>query len=236
LPHSFSHRKGRKLCGKAKKMTRTLTAPSPRVALSKVDQVYLETFNFGRRLNIRDQQRFCQEHKHRDAEKLRQAKEYPRIDWSTLTNDRIPKHIAQLSGILKRRLPSYYRDQLDAAMEQAKASRKGLQRYLKEGIVDVAKHGYYGPKGARIMGHTITTHLAAALKQELKQDKVARAAGVGGYVNAVLVPELAVRLVLEDMNLQDEQQAREVLSESSNIGILLNADDENVTREEDAER
>jgi hypothetical protein len=199
---------------------------------SKVDRVHLETFNFGRRLNIRDQQRFCQEHKHRDAEKLRQAKKYPRIDWSTLTNDRIPKHIAQLSFILKRRLPSYYRDRLDAAMEEAKASRKGLQRYLKEGIVDVAKHGYYGPKGARIMGHTITTHLASALKQELKRDKVARAAGVGGYVNAVLVPELAVRLVMDDMNLQDEQQAREVLSESSNIGILLNADDENVTRED----
>jgi hypothetical protein len=200
---------------------------------SKVDHVHLETFKFGRRLNIRDQQRFCQEHKHRDAEKLRQEKEYPSTDWPTLINDRIPKHIAQLSGILKRTLPSYYRDQLDAAMEEAKASRKGLQRYLKDGIIDVAKYGYYGPKGARIMGHTITTRMSDALKQELKRDKMTRAAGVGGYVNAVLVPELAVRLVMEDMNLQDEQQARDVLSESSNVGILLNADDENVTREEE---
>jgi hypothetical protein len=203
---------------------------------SKVDQVHLETFNFGRRLNIRDQQRFCQEHKHRDAEKLQKEMEYPSIDWPTLTNDRIPKHITQLSGILKRTFPSYYRDRLDAAMEEAKASRKGLQQYLKEGIIEVAKYGYYGPKGARIMGHSITTYMTIALKQELKRDKVARAAGVGGYVNAVLVPELAVRLVMEDMNLQDERQARDVLNESSNVGILLNADDENATREdEDAE-
>jgi hypothetical protein len=202
---------------------------------SKVDQVHLETFNFGRRLNIRDQQRFCQEHKHRDAEKQRQEKEYPSIDWPGLTNNRIPKHIAVLSGILKRTLPSHYRDRLDAAVQEAKTSRKGLQRYLKDGVVDVAKHGYYGPKGARIMGHTITTHMSEALKQELKRDKVARAAGVGGYVNAVLVPELAVRLVMEDMGLADEQRARDVLSESSNVGILLNADDEHVTREEGEE-
>jgi hypothetical protein len=202
---------------------------------SKVDQVHLETFNFGRRLNIRDQQRFCQEHKHRDAEKQRQEKEYPSIDWANLTNNRIPKHIAVLSGILKRTLPSHYRDRLDAAMQEAKTSRKGLQRYLKDGVVDVAKHGYYGPKGARIMGHTIATHMSETLKQELKRDKVARAAGVGGYVNAVLVPELAVRLVMEDMGLADEQRARDVLSESSNVGILLNADDENVIREEESE-
>jgi hypothetical protein len=202
---------------------------------SKVDQVHLETFNFGRRLNIRDQQRFCQEHKHRDAEKQRQEKEYPSIDWPNLTNNRIPKHIALLGGILKRTLPSHYRDRLDAAMQEAKTSQRGLQRYLKDGVVDVAKHGYYGPKGARIMGHTITTHMSEALKQELKRDKVARAAGVGGYVNAVLVPELAVRLVMEDMGLADEQRARDVLSESSNVGILLNADDENVIREEEGE-
>jgi hypothetical protein len=202
---------------------------------AKVNKVHLETFSFGRRLNIRDQQRFCQEHRRRDAEKLREKMEYPSIDWPTLTDDRIPKHIAQLTGILKRTLPSYYRDRLEAAIEEAKASRKGLQRYLKEGIVDVAKHGYYGPKGARVMGHAITMHMSSSLKQQLKRDKVARAAGVGGYVNAVLVPELAVRLVMEDMGFKDEQQARDVLSESSNLGILLNADDENVVREEEEE-
>ena len=85
------------------------------------------------------------------------------------------------------------------------------------------------------MGHTITTHMSEALKQELKRDKAVRAAGVGGYVNAVLVPELAVRLVMEDMDLADEQRARDVLSESSNVGILLNADDENVIREGEGE-
>ena len=210
----------------------TTTARCP-LCRSKVDQLHLETFNLGRRLNFRDQQRFCQEHKHRDAEKLRENKKYPSIDWLLLTNERIPKEIAPLGDILNRRLPSYYRDQLDAAMEEAK-SRKGLQRYLTEGVVDVAKHGYYGPKGAKIMGRVITEYMSDALKQALKRDKVARAAGAGGYVNAVLVPELAVRLVMEDMVLKDQQQARDVLSESSNLGILLNADDdENLTREEE---
>ena len=198
---------------------------------AKVDRAHLETFSFGRRLNIRDQQRFCHEHKLRDAERVREKMQYPIVDWLTLMDDRIPKHIPQLSGILTRSLQSYYRNRLEVAMEEAKASRKGLQRYLKEGVVEVAKYGYYGPKGARIMGHAITTHMSSTLKRQLKVDKVARAAGVGGYVNAVLVPELAVRLVMEDMDLKNEQQARDVLCESSNLGTLLNADDENVARE-----
>ena len=200
---------------------------------SKVDHLHLETFKFGRRLNIRDQQCFCQEHKLRDAEKLWVKKKYPNINWLDITNDRIPKQIALLGRILNRTQESYYRDQLDAAMEEAK-SRRGLQRYLTEGVVDIAKHGYYGPKGAKIMGRVITEHMSDALRQQLKQDKVARAAGVGGYVNAVLVPELAVRLVMEDMLLDDEGQARDVLSESANVGLLLNADDdESLTREEE---
>ena len=198
-----------------------------------IDPLHLEKFNFRHRLNIRDQQRFCHEHKVRDAEKLREDNRYPVIDWITLTNNRIPKCIPELRDILKRITPSYYRDQLDAAMEDAKGGRKGLQRYLKEGVVDVAKYGYYGPKGARLMGHAITTHLATELNKELKSDKVARAAGVGGYVNAVLVPELMIRLVMDDMRLKEELKARETLSESSSIGILLNGDDEVLTREEE---
>ncbi len=198
-----------------------------------IDPLHLEKFNFGRRLNIRDQQRFCHEHKVRDAENLQKDNRYPAIDWANLTNDRIPQLLPVLHGILKRTFSSYYRDQLDAAMQDAKGSRKGLQRYLKEGVVDIAKHGYYGPKGARLMGHVITTHMATELNQELKGDKVARAAGVGGYVNAVLVPELMVRLVMDDMHLDNELRARDILGESSGIGILLNGDDEVLTREED---
>ncbi|KAK5142716.1 hypothetical protein LTR16_012843, partial [Cryomyces antarcticus] len=48
--------------------------------------------------------------------------------------------------------------------------------------------------------------------------------GVSGYVQAVLVPELAMSLVKEDLRLADDDdddvRAREVLAESAEVGEL----------------
>ena len=53
--------------------------------------------------------------------------------------------------------------------------------------------------------------------------------GVSGFVQAVLVPELAEQLVGEDMKVSAET-AREIIDESAELGDLLNPDvDEKVT-------
>lgn len=44
---------------------------------------------------------------------------------------------------------------------------------------------------------------------------------MSGFIQAVLVPELAVHLVKEDMKVS-EAKAREILSESADVGDLLN--------------
>ena len=199
----------------------------------KVDQVHLETFNFGRRMNVRAQQRFCHEHREKDAERLREKNEYPTPEWPDVLGRRIRDHEADLTRILLRNKPSYYRAHLDDAIDRGKKSRKGVQKYLKEEVVDILKYGYYGPKGARLMGHAITERMSDILKETLSCDSVARSAGVGGYVNAVLVPELLVGLVMEDMHLDDAAQARNVLAESSDVGIMLNGDEEVVAQLEE---
>ena len=53
--------------------------------------------------------------------------------------------------------------------------------------------------------------------------------GVSGFVQAVLVPELAVQVILEDMNV-DERQARDIIAASAELGELLHPDsDDRVT-------
>lgn len=52
-------------------------------------------------------------------------------------------------------------------------------------------------------------------------DKVVKAAGAAAYAQAVLVPELTVLLIKEDMNV-DSQDARQILRESTDIGLRLN--------------
>ena len=69
------------------------------------------------------------------------------------------------------------------------------------------------------------SRFARKLRQLAASDKLISSGGVSGYVQAVLIPELAVLLIKDDMKV-DEEKAREVLRESVDIGILLNEEED----------
>jgi hypothetical protein len=49
--------------------------------------------------------------------------------------------------------------------------------------------------------------------------------GVSGFVHAILVPELALGLIMEDMNC-DRDRAEIILADSADIGELFNAEED----------
>lgn len=49
--------------------------------------------------------------------------------------------------------------------------------------------------------------------------------GVSGYVHAILVPEMALGLIMEDMNC-DRDKAEMILTDSADIGELFNAEED----------
>ena len=71
------------------------------------------------------------------------------------------------------------------------------------------------------------TTFSSQIRRLAASDKIISSGGVSGYVQAVLVPELAVLLVKEDMRVDDEE-ARGILQESIEIGDLLNEEEEEV--------
>lgn len=78
---------------------------------------------------------------------------------------------------------------------------------------------------------------ASRIRKRGGSDPLVSAGGVAGFVQAVLAPELAVMLVRDDMSV-DEERARVILSESSEIGNLLNEEEDELIRdaaEKDAE-
>ncbi|OAP63446.1 hypothetical protein AYL99_02673 [Fonsecaea erecta] len=183
-----------------------------------------------RTMPFKQQQKFCTDHRLKEARKQWEERGYPKLDWAELETFRIPKKTPQLKRVLSRTRPSYYRDQFDAMIKEARGNRKAIRSYLNEGLSDIAKPGYYGPKGTRIMVHAITELLSKNLIQVSQTDPSMQATGVGAYVSAVLVPELTMLLVMEDMKLRTGKDGRRVLDESSDIGILLNPDDDRVKR------
>jgi hypothetical protein len=73
----------------------------------------------------------------------------------------------------------------------------------------------------------IISNFSSHIRRLAATDKIISSGGVSGYVQAVLVPELAVLLVKEDMGVDDEE-ARGILQESIEIGDLLNEEEEEV--------
>jgi hypothetical protein len=66
----------------------------------------------------------------------------------------------------------------------------------------------------------ITRSCSDAIRLYAGSDKFIAARDVSGYVQMVLAPELATRLVMEDMNV-DVERAREIMGESTDLGDLL---------------
>jgi hypothetical protein len=59
------------------------------------------------------------------------------------------------------------------------------------------------------------------LRRLATTDRIVKTAGVAGYAQCVLVPELAMRLVKEDMDVGDDS-ARQIMRDSMDIGQMLN--------------
>ena len=73
---------------------------------------------------------------------------------------------------------------------------------------------------------------AGSLRRLAKDDPLVAKAGVVGYAQSVLVPELAVRLVKEDMGVNDDD-ARQVMRESIDLGQKLHPQQNDVVPVDD---
>ncbi|KAI0842291.1 hypothetical protein F5Y06DRAFT_285060 [Hypoxylon sp. FL0890] len=167
------------------------------------------------RMNIRKQTAFCRLHKRQTALSARSQRGYPKINWKTL-DTRLEKHQGMLKGILEGTRQSYYRQVLRENVES------GKNRTLLK-TADSLTPGYYGPRGLRAMTEYIMRTLSSVVRKRAVEDRLVSARGYTGYVQVVLVPELAVRLIMEDMDVTEED-ARKIMQDSIEFGELLHED------------
>ncbi len=113
-----------------------------------VDRDFLETFDCGRRMNVKTQTRFCRAHKQQSARSKWRERGYPRIDWATFDN-RLKRHHPRIRSILDADVHSYYKNVLQDSI------KGGRNRTLHQSLMSKGFHGltpgYYGSKGARLM-------------------------------------------------------------------------------------
>ncbi|GAB7343497.1 hypothetical protein MBLNU457_1511t1 [Dothideomycetes sp. NU457] len=181
----------------------------------------------GRRMNIKLQERFCQAHREHHAARTWRDRAYPDVDWTNLRT-RFRKHNDHLEAIMDGKRHSTFRADLEG---RVRANNRGK---MKDKIEIAAENdkgssvGYYGSRGAKLMVEYISSTFAGRLRRLGASDSLIAArgvvGGVSGYVQSVLVPELAVALVMEDCGV-DTKEARQILLESADIGEALNAEE-----------
>lgn len=179
-----------------------------------VDNVLLNTFSKGARLHIRKQIQFCRLHKKKSAEDAWRTRGYPEIDWDGLST-RLTNHYTMLNDIINGGSSHYGTLLIDKVKE-------GKNRTLLK-AEDSLTPGYYGPRGLRALSENVISHFSSVLRERAVDDRLISSRGYSSYVEAVLVPELAVKLICEDMEVETEE-ARNILEESRWIGDLLHED------------
>lgn len=193
------------------------------VCKEPVDYAFLEEFDGGKRLRSRDQLRFCKAHRARSARSEWSTKGYPEIDWQHF-DLRMEKYHPAIDGILKGTRSSYYRNAFEQRIN-SKKNRTMKEAYQDSESMEGLSPGYYGSKGARAMIENIASAFASKIRRLAVSDKVIMTAGVAAYIQAVLAPELAALLVMDDMNV-DEESAHAILRDSIDVGNLLNEEED----------
>lgn len=178
-----------------------------------VDKKLLDDFSKGKRMNVQMQTTFCDKHKKQAGHQEWQQKRYPAIEWDTL-KERFNPHHALLLRIINGS-DSHFR-----SIHKQKVERGRARSMKKEGNLTP---GYYGPRGFNAMCDYLVGAFGALLKKKAVSDKTIAGRGSAAFIQNVLVAELAVQLIMEDLDLC-EDDARITLQESKGLGELLHGD------------
>ncbi|KAI0547456.1 RTC4-like domain-containing protein [Xylaria curta] len=206
-------------------ITSSSTATCP-MCHQEVECELLEKYSADGKMSVKQQTAFCRLHKRQSAAKAGTEKGYPEIDWETMDN-RCSTHQDFLHDILEGTRASHYRKILKERVDSGK-NRTLLTNH------DNLTPGYYGPRGLQVMTEYIMGTLSDVIRRRAVEDKLISARTYTGYVQTVLVPELAVRLIMEDMSVTEER-ARDVLEESIEIGELLHEEARDVVKIDEKE-
>jgi hypothetical protein len=197
-----------------------LDSPEPIIPVcplcgKEVDQTHLDEYKKSNpRGRVANMRRFCEAHRRRSARETWVRRGYPDIDWPRF-DERIARHYPFVRRVLQEDGGSSHYGKLFAEMV-----RTGRNKSLLTSDVNLTP-GYYGFRGLRAMTENLVTEFGPLLLKRSREDRLVSARGSTMYLQSVVVPELAVQLIMEDMGV-GEEEARRILTESTEVGELLN--------------
>ena len=173
---------------------------------------------------------YCQRHENEATFQDGRKKGYPKpntFDFRVI-DQRIRKLLPEIQKSLEKR--SEFVD----TIRSKTTARKAATPMSTYNFVQNMQPGYYGPRGAQLITGIAMKELGAEIRRrESIREDVEFFGGIMGFVSAVVVPEVGVRLIMKDMNLK-RKEARKVMSESVQYGAVVNpAEEEDCSTDDD---
>ncbi|KAK5738542.1 hypothetical protein LTR17_005878 [Elasticomyces elasticus] len=193
-----------------------------------------DRFEHAKLWNYKWQQRFCRYHKQTEASQLWVERGYPDIDWIRFESRlKQTRHIEHIQRMISGETSSAFRKQFQKKVKSR--AKTLLQAADDENAGKGGSAGYYGPRGEKLMSDHITSSFADELRSHAIRDTLVASAGVSGglsgFIQSVLVPELAVSLIREDLQMQGRyRDPVQVLEESAELGEIMHPEVEDQVR------
>ncbi|KAK6544200.1 hypothetical protein TWF694_000903 [Orbilia ellipsospora] len=177
-------------------------------------------------------------HKQAAAHAKKKRLGIPDIDWDIL-EDRCKEYFSYLGDIMAGKAKSHYRnvsEQFFKAKHQNGQSR--TEAVFQKGNWEKEYPGYYGPRGRDIIADAISgSKLIMAALKKLKQAKDVTLvnSGEGVYIQSILIPELAIRLIMDDFKMgeDDIEKGRKLMLDTIDVGLALNDDNDDYSEVND---
>ncbi|KAK9494993.1 RTC4-like domain-containing protein [Lipomyces doorenjongii] len=181
--------------------------------------------------SLRRSYAICISHRRESTLADSKGKNYPtELDESNLAA-RAEKYVAILSDIINENRPSIFQEKAKAGALALGGRRMDALGQMEDGLGDLLP-GYYGLKGNSVLLRVALRSSESAIRRASRRNRWITNVSITGYASAVLVPELAIRLIMEDQNV-DEEKAEKIRQESIEYGRVVFGHERDVVDQSD---
>ncbi|KAK9465914.1 RTC4-like domain-containing protein [Lipomyces arxii] len=164
----------------------------------------------------------CNAHNSESVMESAKGKNYPTVINDTELEERAEKLSSVLENIISEREHSEFHEKCKESTRLRRGRRVDALAQLEEGF-DEALPGYYGLRGSGILLRVALRHAGELIRRH-KQTWIS-SISITGYATAVLVPELAIRLIMDDQGV-DREHAMDIRVKSVEYGRAMFGDEE----------
>jgi hypothetical protein len=160
--------------------------------------------------------------RHEDATTLEEGKRrgYPELFDFNIIQSRVLSVLKNIQ--IQQIIKGEQKSEILQKLRTSTSNRNAATPMAMFQVFDLTQPGYYGPRGVELITRLVMERFADEIRHSTKLPEALRfCGGVMGYVSSVIVPEVGIRLIMEDKDI-DWAKARQIMKESVAYGSVIN--------------